>query len=51
WLHGDVPAALATIVPFDTTRMHATPVTPAMNDPAFEDPRALEPAPVEQSLF
>lgn len=51
WLHGDVPAALATIVPFDTTQMRATPVTPAMNDPAFEDPRALEPAPVEQSLF
>ncbi|GAC1622110.1 MAG: SOS response-associated peptidase [Candidatus Elarobacter sp.] len=43
WLHGEIPDALATLVPYDAARMRSTAVTPAMNHYAFEDPRCIEP--------
>ena len=41
WLHGDVADAIATLVPFDAARMRSID-TPAMYDPAFDDPRCVE---------
>ena len=43
WLHGEVAAALSTLVPFDAARMESTAVTPEVNRPSFDDPRAIEP--------
>ncbi|HZW52387.1 MAG TPA: SOS response-associated peptidase [Candidatus Elarobacter sp.] len=43
WLHGEVPEALAALVPYDAARMRRTAVTPQMNHHAFEDPRCIEP--------
>jgi putative SOS response-associated peptidase YedK len=43
WLHGDVADALAVAVPYDAKRMRSAEVTSAMNRPAFDDPRAIEP--------
>ncbi|MEA2666225.1 MAG: hypothetical protein QOI11_3169 [Candidatus Eremiobacteraeota bacterium] len=43
WLHGDVPDALAALVPFEAARMRAVPVTRAMNRATFEDPSCVEP--------
>ena len=43
WLHGDVPDALAAVVPYDAARMHRDTVTAQMNHHAFEDPRCIEP--------
>jgi putative SOS response-associated peptidase YedK len=48
WLHGDVADALSVLVPFDASRMRSTPVTPAMNRPAFDDPRCFETLDVPQ---
>jgi putative SOS response-associated peptidase YedK len=43
WLHGDLADAVSTLVPYDPSRMQSAAVTPEMNRPAFDDPRAIEP--------
>ena len=43
WLHGELADAVSTLVPYDPARMQSTAVTPEMNRPAFDDPRAIEP--------
>jgi len=43
WLYGDLADAVSTLVPYDPSRMQSAAVTPEMNRPAFDDPRAIEP--------
>jgi putative SOS response-associated peptidase YedK len=50
WLYGDVSDAIGAIAPYDPARMHKTAVTPAMNHPDFDEPRAIEPAAAELEL-
>ncbi len=51
WLGGAAEDAVATLVPFDASRMSSFPVTPAVNRVSFDDPRALEPIAAEATLF
>ena len=50
WLHGDVEAAVSTLVPYDAARMRSSAVTPEVNRPAFDDPRAIEPVAEDVSV-
>jgi putative SOS response-associated peptidase YedK len=51
WLNGTVEDAVATLVPFASSRMTTFPVTPELNRVTFEDPRSLEPIAEEATLF
>jgi putative SOS response-associated peptidase YedK len=50
WLYGDVADAIGTLVPYDPAHMHKTAVTPEMNHPDFDEPRAIEPVAAELGL-
>jgi putative SOS response-associated peptidase YedK len=51
WLNGAVDDAVATLVPFATSRMTSFPVTTELNRVTFDDPRSLEPIAEEATLF
>jgi putative SOS response-associated peptidase YedK len=51
WLDGAAADAVATLVPFASSRMTSFPVTPELNRVTFDDPRALEPIAEEATLF
>ncbi len=51
WLHAGVADALAALVPYDAHRMRSTTVSREVNRPDFDDPRAIEPMPAEQTFF
>ena len=51
WLDGAAADAVATLVPFASSRMTSFPVTPELNRVTFDDPRALDPIAEEATLF